>query len=369
VNIGTNGSNGVVSFQNLRVNQAITNAVLAARVIGAQLTPTNGIPNCVLWLDSADSSTLVITNGYITTWLDKSGTTNNGTASSTSLVYSHNAGIPSFAWGGQNLVTFSNNGQFNVNLSSLVSNTYSILSIEVNDNLPGKSYAQYFVNTTYEGVDGTLGFGYQTGNSFRLQQYADDTTYTLASGVPYFTNVAPQPRIWSAINDVTNSNGNDDEWLYYNGAPVAGGGGHHYLDSVIGAHIGGGNCYQGLAEIAIYNTNLTDVQRSNVENYFVTKWEQNSMAASVPFVVYPSNPSVSIIGPAGASTNGNAASSVTVDLSGIPGKSYRLQATTNLTSTNWMNIGTNTGGVNGAIQFIDTGATNYPDRYYRAVSP
>ncbi|MGD0816494.1 MAG: hypothetical protein ABSA83_23130 [Verrucomicrobiota bacterium] len=43
----------------------------------------------------------------------------------------------------------------------------------------------------------------------------------------------------------------------------------------------------------------------------------------------------------------------------------QIQASTNLSTTNWQTIGTVTAGTNGAIQFYDSGVTNQPQRYYR----
>ncbi len=48
-------------------------------------------------------------------------------------------------------------------------------------------------------------------------------------------------------------------------------------------------------------------------------------------------------------------------VTGIAGAGYIIQANTNLNTTNWINILTNTGSFN----FIDQDSTNYPMRYYR----
>ena len=51
---------------------------------------------------------------------------------------------------------------------------------------------------------------------------------------------------------------------------------------------------------------------------------------------------------------------------GIPGNTYVIQATTNLTvSGSWLTISTNTAGTNGLFQFIDTDSENYNIRFYR----
>jgi hypothetical protein len=53
----------------------------------------------------------------------------------------------------------------------------------------------------------------------------------------------------------------------------------------------------------------------------------------------------------------------TLHLAGIAGRTYYVQASTNLTA--WVAISTNVAGTNGLWQVIDTDATNYPLRVYR----
>ncbi len=55
--------------------------------------------------------------------------------------------------------------------------------------------------------------------------------------------------------------------------------------------------------------------------------------------------------------------------SGYPTLSFRVQASTNLASTNWPTIGTATAGANGALVFTDTNAINQPMEFYRLVTP
>jgi hypothetical protein len=360
VNIGTAGSNGTVAFRNLQINSLMTNAVLVASVIGAQLSPTNGIPNCILWLDAAATNTFTLSGGSISTWADKSGSANNATSTGTRPSPGTSTALSSSAWGGQRVVTFNNNGHFNVNLQSLRSNAFTIVSMEVAaSNAAG---GQYFLQDAYTGggTDGVLGFGYRNTTEFTIQEYADDINYTQSAGW-----LPVQPRLWTGILNHTN---NWNQHIYLNGTPMAIRQANSSLTNTIGQGEVGAGYYGGLAEIAVYKTNLTDVQRSNVESYLLTKWTQSSLVTSAPFEVYPLNYSLSIIVPAGVGANGNAAGSVTVDLAGISGKTYRLQATTNL-SSGWMDIATNSAGSNGPLQFTDPGATNYPNRFYRAVSP
>ena len=71
----------------------------------------------------------------------------------------------------------------------------------------------------------------------------------------------------------------------------------------------------------------------------------------------------------GANLNGDG--SVALTFSGVPGYTYRVLGTTNLAPpVNWQPIGTNLASPDdGSWRFTDTGATNYPQRFYRSVYP
>lgn len=59
-----------------------------------------------------------------------------------------------------------------------------------------------------------------------------------------------------------------------------------------------------------------------------------------------------------------------IDGLGIGGVIYPIQAASNLNPVIfWTNVGNGTGNAGGLFQFIDTGASNRPMRFYRAVSP
>jgi hypothetical protein len=55
-------------------------------------------------------------------------------------------------------------------------------------------------------------------------------------------------------------------------------------------------------------------------------------------------------------------------VTGGVGQVFRVLANTNLSTTNWLTLGTVT-NVTGSVQFTDTGATNQGRRFYRTVSP
>ena len=61
--------------------------------------------------------------------------------------------------------------------------------------------------------------------------------------------------------------------------------------------------------------------------------------------------------------------SLVLNFSGATNASFRLLATTNLTSTNWTSISTNVSNASGVWSYTNFDTTNFPQRFYRAVSP
>jgi len=56
-----------------------------------------------------------------------------------------------------------------------------------------------------------------------------------------------------------------------------------------------------------------------------------------------------------------------IDGTGIAGLAYTVQASTNLATSNWVNIGSTLAGLNGVLNYIDTNAPNFSMRFYRLV--
>ena len=57
---------------------------------------------------------------------------------------------------------------------------------------------------------------------------------------------------------------------------------------------------------------------------------------------------------------------IQINGTGLPALSYRVHATTNFAPGNWIDIGSTDADPDfGIIEFIDSGATNFPHRFYR----
>lgn len=352
-NIGTDGSNGVISFQNLQINTPGSNNVLAADFIGSITDPTNSIPNCVLWLDAYDSSTLTLSGTNVVEWADKSGTGNNATNTANYPSTSIDTALPVNAYGGQNAVSFYGNNWLNISLDSITNDPsgYTIFVVDVVRSITGNNY---FLGSSFNGVDSTLHFGYRTANTFTAAQYADDLNWTAPANFS-----AATPRTWMARVDSSAS-----RQIYLNGVMEANNG-VSLVGAITGSTVGrgnGGNYNGDLSEVIIYNRGLSDSERVTVEQYLTHKWFANSRGLTVPFAVASLTPTVSM---APSSGSGN----VTLTISGAPGSTYRVLASTNLALplSSWTPIGTNTLGSNGLWQFNDAKTLQY--RFYRVVTP
>ena len=350
-NIGTDGSNGVITFQNLQINTPGANNILAADFIGSITDPTNNIPNCVLWLDAYDSSTLTFNGTNVVEWADKSGTGNNATNTANYPSTSIDTALPINAYGGQNAVSFYGNNWLDISLDSITNdpNGYTVFVVDVARSITGNNY---FLGSSFNNVDNTLHFGYRNPNTFTAAQYADDLNWTAPANFATGT-----PRMWMARVDSSAS-----RQIYLNGVEKANNG-VSLVGAIIGSTVGrgnGGNYNGDLSEVIVYNRGLSDSERVTVEQYLTHKWLANSRGLTAPFTVSTLSSSVSI---------GQASGNITVSVSGAPGHSYRVLASTNLALplTSWTPIGTNTLGGSGLWQLNDT--MSLPERFYRAVTP
>ena len=352
-NIGTAGSNGVITFQNLQINTPGANNILSADYIGDNTVPTNTIPNCVLWLDAHNSSALTLAGTNLTAWADESGTGNNATNSGNYPTTNLNTALPVLGYGGQHTVSFLANNWLNVDVSSIDNdiNGFTVIAVEVAKPFTTTSY---FFGSLFNGTDASLGMGYTGANAFRLQQYADDVTYTAPANFPNAT-----PRLWTGRLDSSAIQN-----IFLNGVLKATRAANAPPGTLLQGRVGsgaGGNYNGDLAEILVYNRGLSDSERIMVEQYLTQKWLSNSRGLTAAFTVSSLSSNLAIApGPTG---------NVTLTLTGAPGQPYRILATPDLTQplSLWQGVATNTLGGTGVWQLDVT--NNLAERFYRAVSP
>ncbi len=110
----------------------------------------------------------------------------------------------------------------------------------------------------------------------------------------------------------------------------------------------------------------SSLMASNAGSYLVKVSNVAGQAVSTTATLVLTNPPVGqpgVFQSIALQTNGT----VQFGLSGTSGSTYTLQVTTNLLTT-WTNLVTFV-MTNGAVQYNDAAATNYPDRFYRLASP
>jgi hypothetical protein len=248
------------------------------------------IPGCALWLDGADSSSLVLSGSNVTQWNDKSGNGFNGTVVNASV---GNPIPPSY-------VTNSING-----LSAITMSGTSYFQGTTNVN--GTVCTSFFVGSCTFGTGGSsqqrlLAIGELGLDDYSvaarcilLQVYSSGTkACPFRAGVfPTVTIENSSINLYSVIFDGTNAS------IYLNGnTPVSLASSGSFITNIyaVGSDAGtqfmggtsslGTNCLVGkIGEILVYNTALTTSQRQQVEGYLSRKWGigSSSIPSTHPF--------------------------------------------------------------------------------------
>ena len=239
------------------------------------------ISGCALWLDAADPAGTGIApaNGsIISTWIDKSGTGNNGTSyGNPTFVTSAFNGKPSILFNGSTqrfLGAITNTGN-TVSVFAIVSMNSGgqwgrICSLAVTNNFDGGVSSLYFIPLIRSSTNQSIQSGrYQGSGNVNVGPVA--ITYN----VPF--------QAASIVNGTTNI-------LYLNGTSAGSGsstGNFGYTAYGIGAQPSDlqPEYFQGyISEIIIYNTALTTTQRQQIEGYLAWKWGlQSSLINTNPY--------------------------------------------------------------------------------------
>jgi hypothetical protein len=360
-NMGTDGSNGVITFNNLQINNGGGSNVLAADFIGSMADPTNTIPGCVLWLDAYDTHSVTLdSSNNVVTWTDKSGTTNNAWNTNNFPSTNINSAFPVNAYGGGHAASFFGSNWLNVSLDSLTGNVsgFTIFVVDVAGNITGNNYfLGSDINNTpgFNLTDTVLHFGYRSANQFTAAQYADDLNWTAPAN--FATNTS---RLWTVRIDSSAS-----RQIFLNSVQEATSG-VSLVGQLTNSTVGrgnGGNYIGDMSEVIIYNRGLDDTERATVEQYLNHKWFSNSRGLTAPFVVVGLNGNPPTLT---ATPNGT---NVTLTVKGSSGFTYRVLASPNvaLPQSSWTPIGTNILDGTGVWQFNDPIGNSM--RYYRAVTP
>ena len=396
-NIGTSGSNGVVSFSNLAINTAGSGNQLVASMTGPTGNPVSG---AVLWLDASDANTLSTNATRVQAWKNKG----NGGAgvSGTNLWFTQNTATLQ-PWltnqlNGKPVITFSKNGSGTgpgcTYLGNTGKNSYTNtgsqmtyflvanergntgwqgpVSFSASGQIDGKSTAGVVVL-----ADGSQGAPYPLGiqrNRSTTPMQADVAVPALntAFALTFLDNAGAATLFLTEATGLTRSNSasivNGINPYKYGITDVAIGGRLEPSPGTVD------NGWDGdVAEVVVYNTALNAVDRTLVENYLTNKWFTSSgtpslsNALSVPFAVSPagSPPRQNILGWV---VNGNG--SVQLTYAATPGFTYHIEATTNLFPAVWAAVaGSSTNVVGGVVELIVSNLPSSGGCFYRTVSP
>jgi hypothetical protein len=227
------------------------------------------IPNCALWLDGADVSSITLNGSTVSQWRDKSGNGYN-------MVQATSGNQPTFGTSpnGNRMLTFTQGSSTrltNTSFPSFIgSGPVSYFLVEYNMTAPSGNPGPFgyssgpnfglvfqFNPGTYGGLSST------TVNYSGFQPFYDTTTYD----VPFYS---PVPRIsflsvpntgsgmTGFVNGVSKSVGSQSAGTYS---------GTFTVGSASNGYISGNIC-----EIIIFNRILTTIERQQIEGYLAQKW-------------------------------------------------------------------------------------------------
>jgi len=231
------------------------------------------VSGLTLWLDAADSSSLVMSGSNVTTWIDKSGNGYNATSTGTPTVVSNGINrLQSVSLAGSSYFT----GPISITGTSLTCFAVALTT----RSMPNSSSDQRLVsleNTTnvdYGRTDGTIALFNQGGSGWI-------GTWRVSGPIAYNAITTNVPFL--AVSEYDGTNG----YLWYNGnagtlASSSSSGTFGITKYGIGTQANPTIEYWNgtIAEIIIYNSALTTSQRQQVEGYLSWKWGLQSSLPS-----------------------------------------------------------------------------------------
>jgi hypothetical protein len=225
------------------------------------------IPNCLLWLDAADETTVIRSGSNVTQWTDKSGNGNNATTALGTLSYS-------------NGIVFTGSQAMTTPLSSVMTSQSIFVIASANSGA--------LMNII--GVDAPT---YSNGIQVALNNYLQSVTRY--GGTPIMSAAV---NVGGAgvrfLYGVTYISGGQS-FLYLNGSQTSNNVTSPTISGTATVSIGAyrdtafQERYNGtINEILIYNTILTTDQRREIEGYLARKWGiSSSLPTSNTFRLYP----------------------------------------------------------------------------------
>jgi hypothetical protein len=267
----------VVNYLKNKWNVASSVITVPTPVYNRPFQPVD-IAGCQLWLDSADNTALVLSGANVTTWYDKSGNGNNGTATGTPVLTANSIN-------GYQSIYLADAPYFLGSVSITTSTLTCFAVATTNVTLPNTRTGlrdqrlvslENLTNVDYGRTDGTIALFNQQGTS---------TIATYRVTGPLANNAITTSTPFMAVSQYNGANA----FLWYTGTAGTSTGGASTGNFGITKY-GIGNqanptsetWYGYIGEVIIYNNALSTSQRQQVEAYLAWKWGFVNGTPSLP---------------------------------------------------------------------------------------
>ena len=225
------------------------------------------INGCQLWLDAADATTITGTSS-VTQWRDKSGNTRHMGVGSGTTSYSSSA------------IQLTNSYMFVTSAVNLTNVTVFIIAKTTGPHNQTVFIGRPNTNVDYNSLDG---FGFYMDSTSGIRFYGQ-----FPSGNSQFSVNTSTPRLFSFKSTGTSVSG-WYEGVSQSGATLSSTRTSTAQGFAIGAHWQGGSygniiANASLYEIIVYNSDVTDNQRQQIEGYLAWKWGlQGNLPSDHPY--------------------------------------------------------------------------------------
>ena len=220
------------------------------------------ITGCSLWLDAADSSTVILSGVNVTQWNDKSGNAANATASGNGILYTQSAinSKPAILLPGNSTYTFFT--------GTSISGTLNQAIFIVTTTISG--ITQYSRLLSFGGAGdynslGNMVVGWNSPGGVLIERNGIflPSTNALVYSTPFITSsVISGTSVLGYINGTNTLTGTTTSTNFTHSQYEIG----SYTAS------GGYTWYGYVGEVIIYNSSISDTQRQQIEGYLAQKW-------------------------------------------------------------------------------------------------
>jgi hypothetical protein len=258
------------------------------RPFARQFYPVD-IPNCVLWLDAMDGSTVTLTSNAVSTWIDKSGYGNNATQANTSNRPTYANSAITFASSSSQFLSFTipaslpsgatPNGTYFFVTRLTTGGAVRAFCMYGPTTLATGANPQFYYNASNQLVVDTFGAGARADTTAQL-----NTTVIMSATI---ANVSTT----GTVSGWDNSQTFGTPTTYTTASITSQKGFIGMTQTGVGTSGTNASFFDGrVHEVIFYNGVLTTTQRQRVESYLMWKWGVRSgFQTTFPFYVIPNN--------------------------------------------------------------------------------